>query len=359
MSKVIHIEGSRPAAVTAQGNELLRRSCFATAWGLLIVGLVMIVMCFLTPVGVILTIIEVILGAANLAAAAMMFQACMRKHTPFGVTLLAGDLGLGGTFFYLGTSMPAFHQGMASLQVAVIQLIAVLLGLFLNGTALAIAGASEGVRRAGRINGAAGLRDSVILIVGTILLAISLSQLAGNALKPTQWNWFSYLSITVPGMVILTIRECVKQVTENWAGFKRVVGLVGTEVLLIAGLTVMLFGSYSNLTLGTNGYMVHIKGNPTGLALWTIAVLFLVLVRGPLKLAFLQRSRRVSREVISQFLYVAALIAFIYGERSIVSGMAPKIIIGNAAPEVLLILLGGLLLVVVGRVIGRGRVVAQ
>src|SRR5260370_30018781 len=177
MSKVIHIEGSRPAAVTAQGNELLRRSCFATAWGLLIVGLVMIVMCFLTRVGVILTIIEVILGAANLAEAAMMFQACMRKHTQFGVTLLAGDLGLGGTFFYLGTSMPAFHQGMASLQIAVIQLIAVLLGLFLNGSALAIAGASKGVRLAGRINGAAGFRAGAVFVRGAHILAISPSTL--------------------------------------------------------------------------------------------------------------------------------------------------------------------------------------
>jgi hypothetical protein len=123
----------------------------------------------------------------------------------------------------------------------------------------------------------------------------------------------------------------------------------------------MLFGSYSNLTLGTNGYLYlsHIKGNATGFTLWAVAVLFLLLIRGPFKWAFLQGNRQFGRQVVSQLLYVAVLIAFIYGERSVLTGMAPKIIIGGAAPAALLILLSGLLLLVLGRVIGLGRVVTQ
>ncbi|HWS83414.1 MAG TPA: hypothetical protein VN207_04070, partial [Ktedonobacteraceae bacterium] len=70
-------------------------------------------------------------------------------------------------------------------------------------------------------------------------------------------------------------------------------------------------------------------------------------------------NRQFGRQVVNQLLYVVVLIAFIYGERSVLTGMAPKIMIGGAAPAALLILLSGLLLLVLGRVIGLGRVVTQ
>jgi hypothetical protein len=180
---------------------------------------------------------------------------------------------------------------------------------------LVLSGATKGVRLASSFNHVAGLRDSVILIIGTILVAISLSQLAGPAIKPPQWSWISYLGITVPGMFILIGREGVKQVTEYWTGFKRILAAVVTEGMLISGLAVMLYGSYSNLTLGTNGYLYlsHIKGNAYGFALWAIAALFLFLIRGPFKLVFLQNNRQFSLQLVNQILYVIALLAFIYG----------------------------------------------
>jgi hypothetical protein len=170
-----------------------------------------------------------------------------------------------------------------------------------------------------------------------------------------------YLGLTVPGMFILIGREGTKQLSEYWSGFRRVLSSVAIEIMLIGGLAIMLFGSYTNLTLGTNGYLYlsHIKGNATGFTLWALAVLFLLLIRGPFKLGFLQRNQSFGCQVLSQILYVVALIAFIYGERSMITGMAPKVVIGDAAPEALLILLGGLLLVIVGRVIGRGQVVTH
>jgi hypothetical protein len=272
-----------------------------------------------------------------------------------------GEIALAATFFYLGTAMPVFHQGLASPQAALTQFIAVLLGLIIGTVALVLSGATKGIRRASSINSVASLRDGVILIIGTILIAISLSQLSGPALKPTQWNWISYGGITVPGMFILIGREGVKQVSEYWTGFKRILSSVVTEIMLIGGLAIMLFGSYSNLTLGTNGYLYlsHIKGNAYGFTLWAIAILFLLLIRGPFKLAFLRGNRQFGLQVVNQILYVVALIAFIYGERSVLTGMAPKIMLGGAAPAVLLILFSALLLLVLGRVIGLGRVVAQ
>jgi hypothetical protein len=112
----------------------------------------------------------------------------------------------------------------------------------------------------------------------------------------------------------------------------------------------MLYGSYNNLTLGMNGYAVGFKGNTAGLILWVAAALFLLLVRGFYKLAFSQGGRVASRLVVSQLLYVVAIVAFIDGERSVLSGKSPLFSVGGAAPAVALILSGALLVLVLGRV---------
>jgi hypothetical protein len=217
---------------------------------------------------------------------------------------------------------------------------------------------TKGIRQASRFTAVACLRDGVILILGTLLLAISLTQLAGSTMKPPQWDWTSYLFITVPGMLILIVREGVKQVTEHWTGLKRFFRLMLTEFMLIGGLMIMLYGSYANLNLGTNGYayLSHIKGNGYGFTLWSTAALFLILVRGPFKLTIPPEKQRFGLQVVSQMFYVMALIAFICGERSLINGVAPRIIVGGAAPVVLIFLITSILLVVPGRVLGAGRV---
>jgi len=362
MSEAILIEGRQTTDIPARKAGLVKWGSIASAWGLLIISVVMIVMCMLSSVGILLRTVELFLGASNFLAGVLLLREAMnKKHTSVVVSMWSGEIALAATFFYLGTAMPVFHQGLASPQIALTQFIAVLLGLIIGTVALVLSGATKGIRRASSFNHVASLRDGVILIIGTILVAISLSQLAGPTLKPTQWNWISYGGLTVPGMLILIAREGLKQLSEYWTGFRRVLSSVGIEIMLIGGLAIMLFGSYSNLTLGTNGYLylLHVKGNATGFTLWAMAALFLILIRGPFKWAFLQRNRQFGRQVVSQLLYVAVLIAFIYGERSVLTGMAPKIIIGGAAPAALLILLSGLLLLVLGRVIGLGRVVTQ
>ena len=362
MSGSIHIRENQAVVVSAWKAGLLKWGSLACAGVILTISVVMIVTCLLSSVGVLLRIIELFLGTANFIAGLILVrEALNKKHTPVVVSMWSGEIALAATFFYLGTAMPVFHEGLASPQIALVQFIAVLLGLIVGTVMLVLSGATKGVRLASSFNHVAGLRDSVILIIGTILVAISLSQLAGPAIKPTQWNWISYGGITVPGMFILIGREGVKQLTEYWTGFKRILASVVTEGMLISGLAIMLYGSYSNLTLGTNGYLYlsHIKGNAYGFTLWVVAALFLFLIRGPFKLAFLQSNRQFGRQVVSQILYVIALVAFIYGERSVLTGLAPKIMIGSAAPAALLILLCALLLLVPGRVIGLGRVVSQ
>jgi hypothetical protein len=362
MSKSINLKTEATPTVVAWQVGLIKWGSFASAWGILIISVVMLVTCFLSSIGVVLRIAEIFLGSANFLAGALLLRESLnKKQMPIVVSMWPGEIALAATFLYLGIAMPIFHQGLASSSIALSQFIVVLLGLIIGTLALVLSGATKGSRQASHFSPVASLRNGVILIVGTILIAISLSQIAGPMMKPPQWNWISYLLITVPGMLILIAREGVKQRSENWIGLQRALSFLLTEMMLISGLLVMLYGSYVNLTLGANGYfyLAHIKGNGYGFTLWAAAVLFLILIRGTFKSTILSGKRSFGLQVVSQLLYVIALIAFIYGERSMLTGVAPHIIVGSAAPFVLIFLLSSVLLVVPGRVLGIGRIVTQ
>jgi hypothetical protein len=337
------IAKGRSPSGTPQLGTVLKVSTGVTAVGFTIIGVAMLVMGFLTPGGIGRLIAEIGLSAAVLFAAGLLFRTIVdKKGAPRGVGLLSGEVELAATFLYLGVAYPA----------AISQFIAVLAGFALGAGELALSGASKSARPAGKVTFPAVVRGGVILIVGTILLAIALGQLPGAALKPPQWSWISFLGITIPGMLLLVAREGIKEGLENWgqqSRFRGVLSLLATEVLLIVGLTIMLYGSYSNLTLGKNGYLVGIKGNATGLILWAGAALFLILVRGSFKWALSVETRRTYHRILSMLLYGVAVVAFIYGERSVLTGKNPLLAVGGAAPAALLIVLGAMLVLVVGR----------
>ncbi len=130
--------------------------------------------------------------------------------------------------------------------------------------------------------------DGAILAVGTILLGIALGQLANERLMPPMWNWISFLGLTVTGMLVLVVgRGAAKAALggRSWEGRRRPLIVLATELLLIVGLGVMIYGALNNLVLGANGFKTGFKGNGDGLALWAGAALFLVVVRGGFKLA--------------------------------------------------------------------------
>jgi hypothetical protein len=125
--------------------------------------------------------------------------------------------------------------------------------------------------------------------------------------------------------------------------------LLITESLLILGLAIMLYGSYANLTLGVNGYQVGPKGNIAGLLLWIVSVFLLLVIRGAFKIAVAQKGNGVSYRLVSKLFYVVAIVLFIFGERSFLSGHAPAFAVGGAAPTAALILLAAFMILVVGR----------
>lgn len=363
MNKALALEATDHASVASPPNSLVKGYSLVSASAFTILGIVMLVLALLTPTSIvfkgssvvvslstIFKVAEIVFSLGMLHAAIMLWRAALnKKHMSRGIGILPGDAALANAFFYLGFSMTAFHLGYASPAIALAQFITVLVGLFFGAGGLALSGVSKPARPLGHITFPLMLRDGVILIVGTILMAIAFGQLSGAALKPPQWNWFSFLGITTPGMLLLMGREGVKARLETWQGLARFPRLLLTDTLLVLGLAIMLYGSYSNLTLGVNGYQVGPKGNTAGLILWIAAVLLLLVIRGAFKIAVSQRYNHVGYRMVSKLLYVMAIVFFIYGERSFLSGHAPLFSIGGAAPAVALILFSAFLVLVVGR----------
>lgn len=315
-----------------------------------IIGFVLLVTAFATASGGILKGIQAVFSIGVVAAGILILRVFLnRQYESRGVGLLAGEIALACAFLYLGVAMPLFHQGLASPGIASIQFIVILLSFVFGTGALALSGVSKQSRPLGEVTFPSMVRDGVILLTGTVLLAIALGQLPGAALKPPQWNWLSFLGITIPGMLLLVIREGVKERFETLQGPAQLLAQLLTDTLLVLGLAIMIYGSYSNLTLGANGYQVGFKGNASGLMLWIAAVLLLLIGRGAFKLAFSHRDNRLSYRIMSKIFYVIAVVLFIYGERSVISGQAPHFIAGGAAPMVALFLLGAFLVLIVGR----------
>jgi hypothetical protein len=201
------------------------------------------------------------------------------------------------------------------------------------------------------------LGGSRALAVGTILLGIGLGQIANERLTPPMWNWISFLGLTLTGMLVLVVgrgavKAAIHEGNQPQGGTRRLLGLLATELLLVAGLAVMIYGALNNLVLGANGFRTGFKGNGEGLALWIAAALFLVLVRGGFKLALGNRGGA-GAAALGELLYFAGVFAFIVGERSVISGQPPGVPIGGAAVGAALIMGGALFLLVPVRMVAK------
>lgn len=316
-------------------------------------GVALILLGLLVPTPSLQRLVEVVLGAAVLVPGLLMIRTGLRGNQPLKLGVLPGDVVLAGALFYLGVAMPVFHDGNLSYSAGVSQFMVVLVGLALGSVALALSGATTPPKPAASVDPPAAVRDGVILIVGTILVAIALSQLGLARLTPPMWNWISFLAITIPGMLILVAREFVKQVrrSQRPGTRPRLFGLLMTEAMLFGGLWVMIYGSGANLTLGKNGYTTGFKGDTDGLTLVVVAVVVLIVARAILPQP--TSAAPVSRAILRKIVYALGVIAFIYGERSVVIGKSPAIVFGAAAPAAAVILAAGLAVLIAGRIIAH------
>ena len=299
-----------------------------------VLGGIEVVLAAATPIGRVRLAAEVASGAALVVSGVLLGRSARQAGRGISAGILPGDLALAGALLYLGLAMPPFQQHHTVRATAVAQFVTVLAGLvvgcaglLLSRTPTARAGVSPGRM----------VRDGVLLITGTILVAIALGQLANPMLMPPKWNWISFIGITIPGMLILVAREGLKTRTAPAA-------VIGSEVVLVAGLAVMLLGSNANLIQGKNGYHAGLVGNSTGLALWLAAAALLVVARSGWKLA-----GSPGVPAIGAALYLVGVAPLIYGERAVQLGKDPVFKVGAAFPAAAAILAGGVAVVAVMR----------
>lgn len=326
------------------GALLLWRSQLPIGLLLAAAGAVLVALAFSGSLGTGRLIFECALGTAVLVSGALVAAAAATGRHASGLHLASGELVLAATIVYLGEAMPAFHHGAVGHDTAVAQFAVVIVSLVLGCATLALpAPASESARRNTGIHWASVIRDSVLLIVGTIIVAIGLGQLANPTLMAPKWSWVSFLGITIPGMLTLIfLRGPLKAVGRREDLPRR----LAIELLLVLGLSVMVFGSVTNLNLGMSGFDAGFKGNGAGLTLWIGAALFVVVVRGAFKLLLPDGDRRTGPGLVRKLLYVVGAVAFIYGEKSVIMGMPPMFVAGAAFPAAAAMVIGGILVLV-------------
>jgi hypothetical protein len=333
-------ETTLPAAARSGANAL--------GFGTLALATAMAVLAVVAPLDAGARVAETAAaGMAAIGGALLVARGTSAAPTAGGLMLLAA-------LIYFAVTNEEFQQGGVPYSTAVAQFVTVPVGLVLGATAFALNGRSLAGRRTGRTGDF--VADGVILVIGTILLGIALGQTGNERLMPPKWNWVSFLGLTVTGaLVLIVLRAAVKSTFHGHRSLglpRLLVGVLVTELLLVVGLAVMIYGALNNLVLGANGFRTGFNGNGDGLAVWIGAALFLVVVRGGFKLAW-WKERGLGRATVRELLYVAGVFAFIVGERSVISGKPPGVSSGAALAAAVVILLGALFLLVPVRITAK------
>ncbi|MDX6669274.1 MAG: hypothetical protein QOK04_2654 [Solirubrobacteraceae bacterium] len=289
--------------------------------------------------------LEVVFGAMVAVAGVCLLAMLRQRNRSAKAHFWVGEVAADGAFFYLAAAAPAFHGHGVSGGVARAQFVAALAGLLVSCVALAVRVPGRRDDRTLPVQGV--VRDGVLLTVGTLVVAIAVGQLARPALSAPRWNWVSFLGLTVPGIVWLVFVRGPLELGARTRG--QPLGVIGrgvSEVLLVVGLAVMIFGSVTNLTLGCSGFSCGFVGNGRGLVLWVGAAAFLVLARGVVKLRWPEQGQHPRRALASALLYTLGLVAFVYGERAVILGRPPDFSVGRAGASMLPIAVCGVAVLV-------------
>jgi hypothetical protein len=256
-----------------------------------------------------------------LASAVVLYQSSRGRELPVA-GLLPGELALDGAFLYLAMTAETFHgQHAVSRGVGVVQFAIVILELVAGCGALVFFRTD---RRDPRSAFAMAVRSGVMLAVGSLLVAMAVAAASASIFQLPRWNWLSFLGLTVPGILLLIAREELKT---RWRHARHpVLASLGTEGLLVMGLSVMLWGSTANLTLGVDAFRVGIRGDVVGVGLWALAAVALLARR-----VLWPRGSPTARrpEIAAAIAYSVALTVFVIGERAVELGRSPAFAIGH------------------------------
>lgn len=276
-----------------------------------------------------------------IASAVLLFRSSHGRELPIA-GLLPGELALDGAFLYLAMTAETFHGHHAvSSAVGIAQFAIVILELAAGCGALIF---FRTTRRDPRSAFAMAVRSGVMLAVGSLLLAMAVAAVSASTFHLPRWNWASFLGLTVPGILVLIAREELKK---RWGQPRNpVLASLGTEGLLVIGLSMMVWGSTANLTLGVDAFRVGIQGEVVGAGLWVLAVILLLARR-----AVWPRDSAKTRqpELAPAIAYSAALVLFVIGERALQLGQSPAIAMGHGAVAGALVALAGFAVLVIMR----------
>jgi hypothetical protein len=265
---------------------------------------------------------EAVASLLVIVAAVALFRSAHRGERPVA-GLLPGELALDGGFLYLAMAAETFHgQHSVSRGVAIAQFAVLIVELVAGSGALAL---FRTEREDARSRFAMAVRSGVLLAVGSLLLAMAAATASASTFHLPDWNWPSFLGLTVPGVLVLIAREDVRR-RWRFAAHPALAGLA-TDGLLVVGLSLMVWGSTANLTLGVDAFHFGIRGDLVGAGLWLIAAAALLARCVPWPVPW-ARSRR--PEIAVAIGYTVALTAFVVGERAVELGKPPVITIGQA-----------------------------
>jgi hypothetical protein len=307
-------DSSRPASLA----WVVRGLC-----GLLgLAGLAGLALSRSTPVSTPFAAGEAAASLIVISSAVVLFRSSRGRERPVA-GLLPGELALDGAFLYIAMTAETFHgQHAVSREVGIAQFAIVILALVAGCAALVF---FRTERRDARSVFAMAVRGGVMLAVGSLLLAMAVGAASGSTFHLPDWNWPSFLGLTVPGILVLIAREEMKK---HWrpAGHPAM-AVLGTEGLLVIGLSLMVWGSTANLTLGADAFHIGVRGDVIGAGLWMLAAVAL-LARRVLWPGASATSLR--PEIAVAVAYTLALALFVFGERAVELGTSPAIAIGHA-----------------------------
>jgi hypothetical protein len=236
--------------------------------------------------------------------------------------LLPGELALDGAFLYLAMTAETFRgQHAVPRDVAIAQFAVLILELVAGSGALVFFRTEE---RDARSLFAMAVRSGVLLAVGSLLVAMAVATASASTFHLPNWNWVSFLGLTVPGILVLIAREDVKK--RGGSTTHPALAAFATDGMLVVGLSLMVWGSTANLTLGVDAFRLGVRGDLVGAGLWLLAAgaLLARCVPWPGPRA---RSRRPIAAAIG---YIVVLTAFVVGERAVELGKRPVIATGQA-----------------------------
>jgi hypothetical protein len=264
---------------------------------------------------------EAVASLLVIVSAVVLLRSAQGNEWPVA-GLLPGELALDGAFLYLAMTAETFRgQHAVPRDVAIAQFAVLILELVAGSGALVFFRTEA---RDARSLFAMAVRSGVLLAVGSLLLAMAVATASASTFHLPNWNWVSFLGLIVPGILVLIAREDIKK--RRGSATHPALATFATDGMLVVGLSLMVWGSTANLTLGVDAFRLGVRGDLLGAGLWLLAAGALLARSAPWPGP---RAMSPRPKIAVAIGYIVVLTAFVVGERAVELGKRPVIATGQ------------------------------